>query len=37
MNTPNIVFIYRILNKINGKFYIGSTYSIDRRFKEHRN
>jgi group I intron endonuclease len=35
MNTPNIVFIYRILNKINGKFYIGSTYSIDRRFKEH--
>lgn len=29
------MYIYRILNKINGKSYIGSTNNVERRFKEH--
>jgi len=29
-------FIYKIINKIDGKFYIGSTCSIKRRFREHK-
>jgi len=36
MNAVITIFIYKILNKIDGKFYIGSTCSIDRRFKEHK-
>ena len=35
MNAPS--YIYIILNKINGKFYIGSTCSFERRKKEHIN
>lgn len=28
--------IYRIYNKIDGKSYVGSSYDVDRRFKEHK-
>lgn len=31
------MYIYRILNKINGKSYIGSTNSLERRFQQHIN
>ena len=29
--------IYKITNKLNGKFYIGSSYDVDRRWWEHKN
>ena len=28
--------IYKILNKVNGKFYIGSAFDFNKRFREHR-
>lgn len=31
------MYIYRILNKINGKSYIGSTISLEKRFQQHIN
>lgn len=35
MRKESEIYIYKILNKIDGKFYIGSTCSIKRRWKEH--
>jgi len=36
METKNLKVIYKILNKVNGKFYIGSTVNYIDRFNEHK-
>lgn len=30
-----MAYIYKIINKVNGKFYIGSTKDIDKRWYQH--
>ena len=30
------IYLYQILNKVDGKFYLGTTCDIDRRWKEHK-
>ncbi len=35
-NIKKEVYLYQILNKIDGKFYLGTTCDIDRRWREHK-